>query len=405
MNQNNKNLNINSINLSRLFLSIVPFIFSILYLTGPLLTIQYQDKYPQLRFALIVFTIFFGLISIFNVNLRKVEFIKISKVTNINIKVYLLTFLSIIFLILYVRQYGEAESLGGIKARELNTYANSNLFVLLRYLFLALITCNCILVLEKKIYSSLYFVALFPGFMAIVTDLLILGTRRTSLFIILIYIYLLSAKLKPKYIIYSSIPLLFIGVFSFLISGLRVYVDFVERSLLEIVINDPVEAFNFSKDAIFSNAGNSEFGLVGASLAQYIDYTKSIEANYFVDLMSNFLTILPNQISPIDLNLPSQNVDALFPFYFGEMFIYFGNLSLIISPLLILVTFIFALTRKIINPISLFIIGSSADFLRTNMVEFFLGFLVFFISYKLLNLIINTPEVFIFYERINKYRV
>ncbi len=391
-------LNITSFNLTRQILISIPFIFSIFYLSGPLLTFAYQDKYPQLRLSLIIFSILFGFISFFKINIKKVKSIKISKVSNLNLKVSLISFFSIILIILYLNQFGEAKALGGIEARELNSYANTNIFVFLRYLLLSLITCNCILIFERKFFSRLTFIALMPGFIAIFSDLLVLGTRRNSLFLILIFIYTIAPKFKPNQILLLSVPLFLIAIFSFFISGLRVYVDFVDKSLLEVVLTNPLESFNFALSSILANAGNSEFGLVGASLPQYIDYSKSIDANYFLDLFSNFLNILPNKISPFDFDLPKQNADALFSFYFGEMFIYFGNLSIIFSPMLILIIFNFALTRKMQNPITFYVIGSSADFLRTNLVEYFLGFLIFYISYRLLKLILNPPDIFIAYK-------
>ena len=392
-------LNISSLNFGRKILIIFPYMFSILYLTGPLLTDQYFDKYLSIRSLLIISTTFMGIISLLKIKNYNLVSIKLSKVNNLTKKVFILSILSYILIFSYIYLFRDAKALGGIEARELNFYANTNLMVLIRYCFLAIISCNAILVFDKKINYSLSFLAISPGISAIFVDLFLIGTRRTSIFIILIYIFLLTPKFKTRTIYLLLIPLSLLAIFAFLISGLRVLVDILDLDLLEIIFKYPNEAINFAIESIFAKSGNSEFGFVGSSLSQYIDYAKSLEANYFKDLLSNFITILPNQISPFDMNLPSQNVDAFFPFYYGEMFIYFGNLSIIISPILIMIFMSYSLTIRKVNPIALYIIGSSADFLRTNIVEFLLSLIVYVLFFNFLKLIINLPEVFFFYKK------
>lgn len=184
-------------------------------------------------------------------------------------------------------------------------------------------------------------------------DFSYLGARRTSVFILLMFLWTKLDKVNKSNFIKILTVLLVFGISSFLFSGYRelIYSGLPATSLTQIL------AASF-----YTN----EFQVVSLNLLDYIKYTNSVGINPFEILLSLFVIFIPRFIwttKPLTLD---KKLD-IFPNIFGQLYYNYGYLSIVVF-LLILFFLLHYISKN--YRYSMLIFAMIPDLFRTTFDQF-----------------------------------
>jgi hypothetical protein len=200
-------------------------------------------------------------------------------------------------------------------------------------------------------------------------DNIYLGARRTSIFIIISFIWAFLPYIKTKKYLLLLLLLFILGVFNFLISGYR--------ELVYAGVND------YNLNQVFaSSIVSNEYQLVSDNFLRYKDYANIHGYGFGISVFSFPLTFIPRFIwsgKPLTIDKSTD----IFPNLVGELYYNFGILSIIF--LIIYIAFML-IGLKNNSILSMVLFALIPEFFRTAFSTFLFTLILFYFIIKILSL-------------------
>jgi hypothetical protein len=280
---------------------------------------------------------------------------------NFKFSTYLLALVAM-YLLIFISTYQNFTGFFNRSTRN-SEFLQGNLYVVIDVLIKVFFICIISFSNTSKKHLVITLVLFAIGF-----DYAYLGARRTSTFIVLVYIWGLLGNLSKSQFILSILFLSIFGIFGFLFSGYR-----------ELIYSDiPV---NSVQDVLMASIFTNEFQIVSLNLLEYMRFTSSNGFMPFEIFISCVAVLIPRFVwssKPITID---KKLD-IFPNIFGELYLNFGILSLFL-----LLIIIFLILREINRNslIGIVLFASIPDLFRTTVDQFLLILTLYVVFFKLLN--------------------
>ena len=203
---------------------------------------------------------------------------------------------------------------------------------------------------------------------AIIFDNVYLGARRTSIFIIISFIWAVIPYIQTKKYLLLLLLLIILGVFNFLISGYR--------ELVYAGVND------YNLNQVFaSSMVSNEYQLVSDNFLRYKEYAYINGYGFGISVFSFPLTFIPRFIwsgKPLTIDKSTD----IFPNLVGELYYNFGFFSIIF--LVIYIAFIlFGLKNNSI--LSMVLFALIPEFFRTAFSTYLFTVILFIFFIKMIS--------------------
>lgn len=283
---------------------ILLFLFLLMY-SAPLFFYGESNDYSLLVFftsiylSVIIFFFFYK-------NSYYVEENKKETTFNIIPSVLIILFL---YLFIWYNTRGNFVALFNRNTRE-SDFIQGNLYVIVDIL-LRVIFCKLVISVFNSVNSSKNKI-IITGllFFSFFFDIAYLGARRTSIFILMVFLWVFLPTVSKKKMVFSGLLLLIIGVVNFLFSGYRelVYAGYSDFGL---------------KETIAASFYTNEFQLVSENFLLYQNYTHLQGFGYGSTILETPLILIPRFIWE---NKPQtiDKVTGVFPNLLGELYYNFG---------------------------------------------------------------------------------
>ncbi len=274
--------------------------------------------------------------------------------------ILLIIFLFFIYTIIVISTYNNFTGFFNRSTRN-SELLQGNLYVILDIILKSIFFC--LLKYSNRHKKFIILLVIFSLFF----DFSYLGARRTSVFVLLMFIWTnLEGISKPTFFkIFSA--LVFFGISSFLFSGYR-----------EIIYSG-IPISNFSQ-IVGASFYTNEFQVVSLNLLDYINYTNKFGNNPFQIILSLFIIFIPRfiwQSKPLTLDKKLE----IFPNIFGQLYYNYGILTIIIFLLILYFMFRY-LSRN--HQFSMLIFAMIPDLFRTTIDQFLFVLFLHIIFIKLL---------------------
>jgi hypothetical protein len=249
-------------------------------------------------------------------------------------------------------------------------FIQGNLYVVVDILIKA-IFCKLIFgeLLKKEIRLGRRNIIFLLIIFALIFDIVYLGARRTSVFIIMASLWSIVPRitLNKYYLVIGS--LLFLGIFNFLISGSRelVYAGFTDLNLSQVI-----------DASLYSN----EYQLVSDNFLRYKNYAEINGFGFGISIITFPLTFIPRFLwtnKPLTID----KITEIFPNLIGELYYNFGFFSIIF--LIVYFMFILYIIKK--NTIySMVVFSLIPELFRTNVSTLMFTLFLYYFFFKVLSL-------------------
>lgn len=341
-------------------------VFLLLY-TAPIFFYKESIDNGILIFLIITYLLSF----LFFLFIRSAKFYPLLNTSSLRRSKFLIysVLILISYLLIYIQTKGNYIAPFNRSTRD-SDFIQGNLYVVVDILIKA-IFCKLIFseLLKKEISVRRRNVIFLLIILALVFDIVYLGARRTSIFIIMAYIWAIVPRITlNKYYLFIG-SLLFLGICNFLISGFRelVYSGFTDLNLSQVF-----------EASLFSN----EYQLVSDNFLRYKSYADINGYGFGISIITFPLTFIPRLLwtnKPLTID----KITEIFPNLIGELYYNFGYFSIVF--LIIYFMFILIILKK--NTIySMVVFSLIPELFRTTVSTFLLTLFLYYFFLKILSI-------------------